>query len=316
MRLTNWHKGILFTFIAHIIWGVSAPLVKIVLDDIPPISLLFLRSLFTVIILFPIFELKLLPELKKNTLVTKKGLIYDIFPLTKPEMKDMFLAGFLGVFLNISLYFWAQTRTTVIDAWVIASSGTIFLVIYSYFFLKERLAGKVYFGVGLAFIGTLVIIGSPIFSFGKGDILGNFLMLGSTICAIASFVVLKKLITKFNPLLIVFYTFLLTLIMTTPLFIFEFIKNPFWMTSLSQVDLLIVAYLVFGSSIFAYVFSNAGLKFLPASISSTLGYSSTIIAVALSIIFLKESPTFFFLIGSGIIIAGLLLVETRHKKTT
>lgn len=298
MKLTNWHKAVLATLSAHIVWGIAGPLVKIVLVDIPPISLLFLRSLFTTIILFPIFEFKLLKESP---------------PLTKTDKRDIFLAGFLGVFLNISLYFWAQTRTTVIDAWVIASSGTIFLVIYSYFFLKERLASKVYFGVGLAFIGTLVIIGSPIFSFGKGDILGNLLMLGSTICAIASFIVLKKLITKFNPLLIVFYTFLLTLVMTTPLFIVEFIKNPFWMTSLSQIDLLIVAYLVFGSSIFAYVFSNIGLKFLPASISSTLGYSSTIIAVALSIIFLKEKPTPFFMIGSVLIIIGLMLAETRHK---
>lgn len=307
MRLTNWHKAVLATLSAHVVWGIAGPLVKIVLADIPPISLLFLRSLFTVLILFPLFEFKLLPELTHDKT--------NFLPLTWEDKKNMFLAGFLGVFLNIALYFWGQTRTTVIDAWIIASSGTIFLIVYSYFFMHERLTKKVYLGVGIAFVGTLVVIGSPIFSFGQGDILGNILMLGSTLAAISSFVVLKRLVSKFHPLTIVFYTFLLTLVLTTPFFIWEFLQNPLWIASVSPTNISIVAYLVIGSSIVAYVLSNSGLKHLPASIASTLGYASTIIAVSLSVIFLHETPTIFFLIGSGLIIAGLLLVETRHKKT-
>lgn len=306
MLKNNWHKGILATLVAHLIWGVAGPLVKIVLSDVPPLSLLFLRSLFTVIILFPIFEFKLLPAI-----TTSKT---DFLPLAKEDKKDMFLAGFFGVFLNVSLYFWAQTMTTVIDAWVIASTGTIFLVIYSYFFLKERLAKIVYFGVSLAFIGTLVIIGSPLFSFGKGNILGNLLMLISTISAVASFLVIKKLVMKFNPLLIVFYTFLISTVLTLPFFIWEFLQNPYWMSAVKPTDLLIIVYLVLGSSIAAYVLSNMGLKWLPASISSTLGYASTIIAVSLSVSFLGEKPTISFIIGSILIILGLLLAETRHKK--
>lgn len=308
MKLSSWHKGVIATLSAHLVWGIAGPLVKIVLNDIPPISLLFLRSLFTVLVLFPIFEFKLLPEAKKTIEIS------GFLPTDKDLRKNLIFAGLFGVFLNISLYFWGQTRTSVIDAWVIASSGTLFLVIYSYFFLKERLAKKVYLGVAIAFAGTLVVIGSPIFSFGKGDILGNILMLGSTFGAVASYVVLKKLVDKMSPLLIVFYTFLLTLFLTIPFVIFEFLQDPYWIASLSLNSLLIVGYLVLGSSILAYVLSNTGLKSLPASIASTLGYTSTIIAVSLSILFLKESPTPFFLIGSVLIIVGLILAETRHRR--
>ncbi len=307
MQLTNWHKGILATLAAHIIWGVAGPLVKIVLTDIPPLSLLFLRSLFTVIVLFPIFEFKLLPKLTKSKT--------DFLPLNREDKRDMFLAGFFGVFLNIALYFWGQTMTTVIDAWVIASTGTLFLVIYSYFFLKERLAKVVYLGVGIAFIGTLVIIGSPIFQFGQGDMRGNLLMLGSTISAVASYLIIKKLVAKFDPLLIVFYTFLIATILTIPFMLWEFVQNPYWMAAVTTSDLLIIGYLVAGSSITAYVLSNLGLKQLPASIASTLSYSSTIVAIILSVIFLKENPTIYFIIGSVLIIFGLILAEARHKRT-
>lgn len=308
MKLTDWHKGILATLVAHIIWGGAGPLVKIVLEDIPPLSLLFLRSLFTVVVLFPIFEFKLLPKLTKSKT--------DFLPLNREDKKNMFLAGFFGVFLNIALYFWGQTMTTVIDAWVIASTGTLFLVVYSYFFLRERLSKIVYLGVGIAFIGTLVIIGSPIFEFGQGDMRGNLLMLGSTISAVASYIIIKRLVAKFNPMLIVFYTFLVAVILTLPFMLFEFVQNPYWMANVKLSSVLIVGYLVIGSSTIAYVLSNVGLKFLPASIASTLSYSSTIVAVTLSIIFLGEKPTLFFIIGSILIILGLLLAETRHKKTT
>ncbi len=317
MKLNNWHKGIILTLSAHVIWGIAGPFVKVVLTDIPPMSLMFLRALFTTLILFPIFEFKLLPELKeklqKENKLPKKNLITDIFPFGNMDIKDIFLCAFFGVFLNLALYFWGQTRTTVIDAWVIASTGTIFLVIYSYFFLKERLDKKVYVGVGIAFLGTLVIIGSPIFSFGQGDFFGNFLMLGSAIAAVISFVILKRLVAKYSPVLIAFYTFLITLVLSIPLFIWEFIQDPSWMTRITTGDVLIIAYLVIGSSILAYIFSNTGLKFIPASIASTMGYVSTIVAVSLSILFLDEKPTVFFMIGSVLIIIGLAFAETRHQ---
>lgn len=309
MNLNKWQKGILVTLTAQIIWGIAGPLVKIILTDTPPMSLLFMRSLFTCIVLFPLFEFHLLPKLKKHMEVK------SFLPADKQIRKDLFLAGFFGVFLNVAFYFWGQSMTTVIDAWVIASTGTIFLVIFSYFYFKERLAKKVYFGVAIAFLGTLVIVGSPIFEFGKGDIKGNILMLISTISAVISFVIIKRLVEKISPALIVFYTFLISLILTIPFFLWEFIKDPYWLSEITLLDLMIIAFLVLGSSIVAYLFSNTGLKYLPASIASTLGYASTIIAISLSIVFLQESPTIYFILGSILIIAGLTLAESRHKKT-
>lgn len=282
---------------SQLIWGIAGPLVKIVLETIPPFSLMYLRFLLATTILFIIYEVKLCREIPN---------------VTVEDRKNIFLAGFFGVFLNIFFYFWAQTMTTVTDAWVIASTGTLFVVGLSYFWLKERLSKVVYLGVGLAFLGTLTVIGSGITQFGRGGVLGNFLMLLAVLSSAISFFHTKKVINKFSALALTFWWFLIGLIFSFPLFLWDYFRNPGWMAQIKLSDLGILTYIVLGSSIGAYYLSNLGLKTLSPSLAATLGYTSSIIAIGLSILFLGERPTPFFLIGSAFIIVGLFLAETRH----
>lgn len=297
MNLSNWQKALFATLIAQSIWGAGGPLVKIALGNLPPFGFLFLRSLLTCLVLFPIYEFKL----------------FKIQPeITTKDVINIFLAGFLGVFVNIALYFWGQQLTTVTDAWIITSVGTIFILIYSYIFLHERLNRVVYIGVVISFIGALVIIGEPLLTAGKGNTFGNLLMLGATIAAALSYFPLKELIPKFHALSLAFFQFFITMILTIPLFLLEFSQNPYWLSQISSSSVLILIYEVIGSSILAYALSNWGLKFLPASLSSAVGYAATIIAVGLGIIFLHEHLTFFFILGSLLIALGLFLAESRH----
>lgn len=177
MKFDNHAKAILAVFGSQVIWGIAGPLVKIVLGEVPPFGLLFLRLLFATSILFVIFELKFVKKMPAAT---------------SAEKKDIFWAGFLGVFVNIALYFVGQRLTTVIDAWVITSTSTLFIIAYSFFFLQERLAKTAYLGAAIAFLGTLVIIGTPIFELGSGSVAGNLLMLASTLAAVASYLITKK----------------------------------------------------------------------------------------------------------------------------
>ncbi len=300
MNSSSVHKALLATFAAQTIWGIAGPLVKVTLDNFPPFSLLFIRSLFATCLLFIIYELKLVKHEPKKT------------PLDK---RNLFLTGVLGVFLNIAFYFWGQKLTTVSDAWIITSSGTIFVVLWSYFFLKERLQKHVYLGIGVAFIGTLVIIGSPLLAAGQGSLLGNILMLGATLAGAASYFLIKDLAKKFSPLVIAYYSFLISVILSVPFFLWEFWQNPSWITSLTSRDYLVALYLILASSIAAYYLSNYGLKRLSASLAATIGYWSPIIAIGGGVIFLKEQLTISFIIGSLLVVVGLILAETRHRKT-
>lgn len=284
---------------AQIIWGAAGPLVKIILADIPPFGLMFLRFLFATLILFVIYEIKYVKTLP---------------PISRGDLKDIFIAGFLGVFINIALYFPAQKLTSVIDAWVIASTGVLFVIGYSFFVLGERLSKIVYLGVVLAFLGTLVIIGNPILGVGSGSLLGNILMLGSTLAGAGSFFAYKRLVAKFPPLALTYFSFLISLPLALPFFLWEYWQNPTWLSSLSPQNIAILAYLVIGSSIVAYTLQGRGLIRLSASLAATAGYLSPVVSIGLSIIFLHEQPTRFFVIGTSLVALGLMLAETRHKR--
>lgn len=297
MNLSNNTKAILAVFGSQLIWGIAGPLVKIVLNNAPPMGLMYFRFLLTTLILFLIFEFnhtRLMPR------------------ITPRDKKKIFLAGFLGVFVNITCYFLGQKLTTVIDAWVITSSGTLFVIAYSFIFQHERLAKKVYLGAAIAFVGTIIIIGNPILNVGSGSLTGNILMLVSALSGVSAFMITKTLVEKFHPLVLTYYFFLISLFFALPLFLWEYWQNPRWIATLSPQSIGILLYLVLGSSIAAYTLQSLGLKHLSPSLAATLGYSSAVISVTLSIIFLHEKPTEFFIIGTSLVIVGLFLAETRH----
>lgn len=305
MKINSWQKAIFAGLGAQIIWGVAGPLVKIVLYSVPPISLLFLRALFTTLVLFVVYEIKWSKEF--HLPVPRKG-----NPMPRKDIRDIFLAGFFGVFVNIALYFWGQKLTTVIDTWTITSTAPLFVALYCFFFEKERLSKIVYSGIGLAFLGTLVVIGTPILQVGSGSMFGNVLLLGATLAGSVNVIITKRLVAKYPPLLLTFYSFLIALFFTFPFFIWEFIQNPAWLGALPLSAYLIILYLIIGSSILAYYLTNFSLKGLSPSIYSTIGYASTIISIALSILFLGEKPTVYFMIGAGLIALGLFFAESRH----
>lgn len=299
MKFDNRHKAILATIFAQSIWGFAGPFVKVALDTAPPISFLFLRCLFATIILFVIYEIKF-----------SKSYVH----IPWPDKRDLFLAAVTGVFLNTMFYFVGQKLTTVTDAWTISSAGTIFVVVYCYFFKRERLSKITYLGVGVAFVGTLIIIGSPLLQIGSGSLTGNVFMLGATIMGACSYMVIKRLIDHVHPLVIAYHSFLWSTVLLVPFFIWDFMKNPTWLGQISTSEIGVIIFLVLGSSITAYTLSNWGLKYLSPSIASTIGYWSPIIAIGLSIAFLNEKPTIFFAVGSVLIVAGLILAETRHRQ--
>lgn len=299
MVIDNRAKAILAILGAQVIWGIAGPLVKVVLGNIPPFGLMFLRFLFSTIILFVIYELKFAGTVPA---------------MTKQDKIDLFIAGFLGAFANIALYFWGQNLTSVIDAWAITSSGTLFVIAISYLFFHERLSKIVYLGSLIAFIGTLIIVGTPILDIGSGSLLGNVAMLGSTLAGVIAFFSYKRLVAKFHPLVLTYYTFLISLPFALPFFLWDYWQNPLWLTNLSISNLLIILYLTIGSSIAAYSLQGAGLKHLSPSLAATVGYSSAVISVALSIFFLHEKPTEFFVIGTTCVVFGLFLAETRHVR--
>ena len=98
------------------------------------------------------------------------------FKYLKPEFLKLFFLGFTGCCLCSIFPYVAGKTTTVLNMSLIYTSSSIFIVILSTFFYKEKINFLQGIGFLLAFIGVLVVISNGKFStflnlnFVEGDI--------------------------------------------------------------------------------------------------------------------------------------------------
>ena len=100
-------------------------------------------------------------------------------------------AVFGGLLLSISFvgYIIAQTETTVANVLFIISTQTMFLAIFGYFFLKEKVSLVAFISIVLAMCGIGVMVGDSISS---GSLFGNIVALSIPINFSILIVIIRK----------------------------------------------------------------------------------------------------------------------------
>ena len=282
--------------IANIIWGAASPIFKFSLTNIPPFTLAFIRFFFASLLFIPFIKPKDIKIGWKNFLRIFLGL------------------SFFGVFINVTFFFMGLQRTESINAPVIASSGPVFIFIFSVLFLKEKPKWKVLTGMIIALLGAMVIIFEPIF-LGKSNGVklnqfeGNLFLLGATFGSVLYPLVIKNIVQKINTYLVTFIGFFFGSFLFLP---FVFLEWKTW--SLSQLNLagwIGIVFGVFFSSALAYFLYSYGLSKIKTQEVGLFTYIDPIVAVVIAIPLLSEYPNYLFLIGAGLVFMGIFIAEKR-----
>ena len=246
-------------------------------EEVDAWGILLLRSFFFLIALIFFFFF----TYKKNTfkIISDSG-----FPA---------LIG--GFFLSLSFvaYTFAILSTTVANVVFIISTQTIFLAIFGYFFLKEKISLIGFISIALAMGGISIMVGD---SLATGNLFGNLIALAIPI----NFSILVMIIRK-NPKLdmvpAIFYSGIFAVIYglifsKTLSFTFHDIKLGF---------LLGVPQLAFG-----FICITIGSKTTKAVTVGILMLSETIFAPLWVWLFLNEIPPVSVFIGGFIIILAVI----------
>lgn len=295
--MSSHSKGVLAQIIAAVIWGIAGPVVKIVLNSVPAFPFVFLRLAIAVLILTPIV-------IKKN-LKLRLGFI---------DFLQLVVMGLLAITFNIGLYFWGQSYTSVIDAAVILSTTSIFTAIGAFLFLGERKSKIVLFGIFISFLGTIIIIIQPILEnglFQAKNMLGNILILFATLSWVAYTILAKEIKQKYDTLTKTYFFFLVGVISFLPLVYKNIFDLNFYLNFQMSTVLGILFEGIF-ASVIAYTLFNWSLKFVSATKSGVISYLIPITSIIISILFLGEKFSTFFLIGAGISAIGIFLAEIRQ----
>lgn len=280
--------------IANVIMGMTPPIMKMGLTEIPPFLLAFIRFAAASLLLAPFA-------------------ISRWKPLIKNDWMLLTLAGISGVGLHIGLFFLGLQRTQSIVAPVIASSGPVILYAIAMFFLHEKFNLKKFYGMFVALGGVLVIVLAPLILNGsvihEQQSIGNLLMFVATIFGVFHAVLIKKLSGKVDALqisLVVFVTGALSL------FPFTFGEMGAW--SIEEVTIkgwLALLFGIFFVSIGAYTLIHYALTKINVSDVGMFTYMDPVVALLIAWPLLGERPDIFYFVGSVLVFGGIYIAEGR-----
>jgi drug/metabolite transporter (DMT)-like permease len=282
--------AVLALIASNTIWGAASPIFKWSLLSIHPFTLGYLRFSVAVILLFPF--------------------VYKDLYIHKEDLTKILVAA-IGLTINIGFFFLGLSKTTSINAPIIASAAPIFILLLSMAILKEKVKLKTSVGTAIGAIGIITIVLTPLFKTGlDGSVTGNMFLVVSTLGSIMHLMASKELAGKYKALPMIFYTFIVASVVFTPFFCYEVHKYGF----LSQLTFQGTTGVIYGAlfaSIAAYALFHYAIDYLKASEVGVFTYVDPIVAVLIAFPLLGEAPTIDYLIGTLLVFVGIFIAENR-----
>ena len=213
------------------------------------------------------------------------------------------LLGGLVMSLSFIAFVVAMTNTTVANVVFIISTQTMFLAIFGYLYLKEKVSLVSFISILLAMSGIIVMVGD---SLSSGSFFGNLVALAIPI----NFSILVMIIRKNKNLDMVpaiFYSGIFSVIYGLIL------SESFVFTS---HDILMGFFLGVPQLAFGFICITIGSRSTPSSTIGLLMLSETLCAPIWVWLFLNEIPPYSVFIGGAVIILAIILKSFDKKSIT
>jgi drug/metabolite transporter (DMT)-like permease len=278
---------------AVFVWGASFIATKIVLHDISPITVVWVRFSMGVIILGVTVVLR-----KQFSLLHRNEWLYFA------------LLGFLG----ITFHQWLQsnaleTSEASTTAWIV-STTPVFMALLGWVVLREKLPWLKIAGILLAFVGVLLVVydgnlgAISLRSFGKP---GDILVLISAINWAVFSVLSRRGLKAYPATLMMFYVMCFGWVFTSILFVAT--SNISEIGKLTVNGWLAITFLGIFCSGLAYIAWYDALKALTTAQTGAFLYIEPLVAVVVAFFVLGEAITLASLVGGAVILFGVWLVN-------
>lgn len=283
----NTLLGALFLTLASSIWGGMYVVVKIVVDVIPPIELVFLRYIIAVIVLVII------------------GLaMKQTFRIQKRDWLIIFVVGFIGNTVSIVTQEAGTMLSNAQMGAIITSTTPAFMIIFATMILGERLTFQKALSVILATIGVLYIVGASGLdaSFKLG---GLSLLIAALTWALQS-VLVKKIPLHYSQIVVNTYTAAIAVIILSPVAIPKLLAIPHDVWAMPSIWFCVL-YLGTISTACGFLLWNKGLQLMPAGSGSLFFFFQPIVGALLGWLLLGEQLGISFWSGTVLIFIGIIL---------
>ena len=136
-------KSILYALITVLIWSTMAPVVKLILSEVPSLEALAVSSIMAACFLF-VFNLL-------------RGKLRRLKEYSGKQIGAMTGLGFIGIFLYSALYYAGLTQMTAQEACVVNYLWPIMIMVFSIVILKERFTPVKGIAMLCSFAGIVIL---------------------------------------------------------------------------------------------------------------------------------------------------------------
>jgi len=229
-------------------------------------------------------------------------------PSVRREDYAMFFwLAFLGVPLNQFLFLYGLRFTIPSNAALLYATTPVIVLVFSHFFLGERLTGLKAAGVVLGFAGVTIVIFERGLSASMDYLFGNVMIFIAVIAWALYTVYGRKMIVKYGPI----ETSALSLIGGTILFLPVGVVSAlhFSFGSLTTANWVQIGYLSIVTSVISYLLWYYALGRIEAGKVALFSNFQPIIVTALAVTLLGQTITLPFVVGGCIAIAGVVAAQ-------
>jgi len=284
------------SFLAVLFWGASFVATKVVVQQISPLAVIVLRFALG-------WSVLMLVCLKRRQIVWIKG----------RDLLGLALLGLNGITVHQLLQANGLATTSATNSGWIVALTPIFTALLAWLLARESFGALKVIGLCIASVGALLVISRGNLTGGLSGLLrvatvGDVLMLLSAPNWALFTVLSKKMMgTKYPPVLMMTYVMGLGWMMVLPLFAAQ--RGWTQIPGLSVEGWASVLFLGLACSGLAYMFWYDALQKAGASQVASFLYLEPLVTVVVAATWIGERVTWATLIGGGIILLGVWLVN-------
>ncbi len=278
-------RGIAAGLSAASIWGGMYVVSDVVLETIPPFTLLGLR-------------------LALGILTWGIVIVARRLPVPFGRLREILFAGFVGYGVSLGLQFVGTKLSTAANGALLTSATPAFVALFAAWLLREKLSRRMIFALLVSTAGVLLVVDVRAARFSPDLFLGNLALVGAALTwGLYSVLMRRATLAGENLVPLTFIVLFGGLPISLPLMGLELAEGNIGIMT-PQV-ILGVLYLGVISTAFAMYLWTYAFARLEANAASLTFFAQPVVGVALSAILLGEviSPAFYaggLLIGTGL----------------
>ena len=274
------------------IWGGMYVVSKVVLEIIPPFTLVALRLLLGILTLAIV-------------VIIRGGL-----KTTRTQFLQVFGVGFVGYGISLSLQFLGTKLSTAANGSLVTSATPAFVLLFAWILLSEKITSRKFFALLLATLGVVAVIDPRSAQLNPNLFLGNILLLGAAVTWALYSVLVRKVTQSLDVLPFSLIAFIGGLPIVIPAGAWEI--NTVGVGTISLGVVGGVLFLGIISTALAMILWNNAFAILDAGAASLTFFAQPVVGTLLGWFFLGEKITPLFLLG-GVLIGVGILISAREN---